>query len=180
MIRVKNEITAKDINGNVNSQLIKPMAIRFLIGFVLLAGGVCLIILNKIKWLGIILAVLGGLFDLLIIVMYFVVRNSAIKQNNFNDKKIEYELRNIKENNPSLEELTAWYKMSGLPLKKFFNTSGLLYKSMELKDKLPTMTDEEQLKLLATDGMLVKRPLVIGESFVLVGFKESEWEVKFK
>lgn len=93
MIRVKNEITAKDINGNVNSQLIKPMAIRFLIGFVLLAGGVCLIILNKIKWLGIILAVLGGLFDLLIIVMYFVVRNSAIKQNNFNDKKIEYEYR---------------------------------------------------------------------------------------
>ena len=94
--------------------------------------------------------------------------------------KIEYELRDIKEDNPSYEELSAWHKMSGLPLKKFFNTSGLLYKSMELKDKLPAMSEDEQLKLLSTDGMLVKRPLVIGESFVLVGFKESEWEVKFK
>ena len=91
------------------------------------------------------------------------------------DNKIEYELRDIKEDNPTLEELTAWYKQSGLPLKKFFNTSGLLYKSMELKDKLPTMSEEEQLKLLASDGMLVKRPLLIGEDFVLVGFKESEW-----
>jgi len=91
------------------------------------------------------------------------------------DNKIEYELRDIKEDNPSLEELTTWYKMSGLPLKKFFNTSGLLYKSMELKDKFPNMSEEEQLKLLATDGMLVKRPLVIGNDFVLVGFKESEW-----
>lgn len=94
------------------------------------------------------------------------------------DNKIEYELRDIKEENPTFEELTAWYKQSGLPLKKFFNTSGLLYKSMELKDKLPTMSEEEQLKLLATDGMLVKRPLVIGEDFVLVGFKESEWSEK--
>ena len=94
------------------------------------------------------------------------------------DNKIEYELRDIKEDNPSLEELTAWYKISGLPLKKFFNTSGLLYKSMELKDKLPGMSAEEQLKLLATDGMLVKRPLVIGQDFVLVGFKESEWSEK--
>ena len=94
------------------------------------------------------------------------------------DNKREYELRDIKENNPSLEELTAWYKMSGLMLKKFFNTSGLLYKSMELKDMLPAMSEEEQLKLLATDGMLVKRPLVIGEDFVLVGFKESEWSEK--
>ena len=96
------------------------------------------------------------------------------------DNKIEYNFRDIKEDNPSLAELTAWYMMSGLPLKKFFNTSGLLYKSMELKDKLPTMSEEEQLKLLATDGMLVKRPLVIGEEFVLVGFKESEWEGKIK
>ena len=94
------------------------------------------------------------------------------------DNKIEYELRDIKENNPSFEELFAGYKMSGLHLKKFFNTSGLLYKSMELKDKLSTMSVEEQLKLLATDGMLVKRPLVIGENFVLVGFKESEWSEK--
>ena len=92
------------------------------------------------------------------------------------ENEIEYELRDIKEGNPSLGELTAWYKMSGLPLKKFFNTSGLLYKSMELKGKLSAMSDEEQLKLLATDGMLVKRPLVIGENFVLIGFKESEWE----
>ena len=92
------------------------------------------------------------------------------------DNKIQYELRDIKEDNPSFEELSAWYEISGLSLKKFFNTSGLLYKSMELKDKLPAMSEEEQLKLLATDGMLVKRPLVIGEDFVLVGFKESEWE----
>ncbi|MBQ9921433.1 MAG: arsenate reductase family protein [Clostridia bacterium] len=91
------------------------------------------------------------------------------------DNKIKYELRDIKEDNPSLEELTAWHKMSGLPLKKFFNTSGLLYKSMELKEKLPTMSEEEQLNLLSTDGMLVKRPIVIGEDFVFVGFKESEW-----
>ncbi|MCR4718997.1 MAG: arsenate reductase family protein [Firmicutes bacterium] len=94
------------------------------------------------------------------------------------DNKIEYNIRDIKEDNPSFEELADWYKMSGLPLKKFFNTSGLLYKSMALKDKLPTMTEEEQLKLLATDGMLVKRPLVIGENFVLLGFKESEWSEK--
>ena len=94
------------------------------------------------------------------------------------DNKIEYEIRDIKEDNPRLEELTDWYKMSGLPLKKFFNTSGLLYKSMELKDKLPAMSDEEQLKLLATDGMLVKRPIVVGEDFVLVGFKETEWRDK--
>ena len=94
------------------------------------------------------------------------------------DNGVEYKLRDIKEDNPSLDELTTWYKMSGLPLKKFFNTSGLLYKSMELKDKLPNMSEEEQLKLLATDGMLVKRPLVIGEGFVLVGFKDSEWSGK--
>ena len=95
------------------------------------------------------------------------------------DNNIQYNFRDIKENNPSYEELTSWYKTSGLPLKKFFNTSGLLYKSMELKDKLPTLSDEEQLKLLATDGMLVKRPLVIGEEFVLVGFKESKWSEVF-
>ena len=94
------------------------------------------------------------------------------------DNKIQYELRDIKEDNPSFEELSAWYEISGLSLKKFFNTSGLLYKSMELKDKLPAMSEEEQLKLLSTDGMLVKRPLVIGEDFVLVGFKESEWSEK--
>ena len=94
------------------------------------------------------------------------------------DNKIEYEVRDIKLDNPTLEELTEWYKKSGLPLKKFFNTSGLLYKSLELKDKLPTMTEEERLNLLATDGMLVKRPLLIGQDFVLVGFKEAEWKEK--
>ena len=94
------------------------------------------------------------------------------------DNKIEYELRDIKLDNPTLEELTEWYKKSGLPLKKFFNTSGLLYKSLELKDKLPTMTEEELLNLLATDGMLVKRLLLIGQDFVLVGFKEAEWKEK--
>ena len=94
--------------------------------------------------------------------------------------KIDYNLRDIKEDNPGLEELTAWYKLSGLPIKKFFNTSGLLYKSMELKDKLPTMSEDEQLQLLATNGMLVKRPLVIGEDYVLTGFKEKEWEACMK
>ena len=91
---------------------------------------------------------------------------------------VSYTSRHIKENNPSVAELTEWYKMSGLPLKKFFNTSGLLYKSMGLKDKLPTMSEEEQIALLATDGMLVKRPLVIGDSFVLTGFKEKDWQEK--
>ena len=91
------------------------------------------------------------------------------------DNKIEYEFRDIKLDNPTLDELTEWYKKSGLPLKKLFNTSGLLYKFLDLKNKLPAMTDDEMLKLLATDGMLVKRPLLIGDGFVLVGFKEAEW-----
>ena len=92
------------------------------------------------------------------------------------DNKINYELRDIKLDNPTLEELTVWHNKSGLPLKKFFNTSGLLYKSLELKNKLPQMSEEDMLKLLSTDGMLVKRPLLIGDNFVLVGFKESDWE----
>ena len=96
------------------------------------------------------------------------------------ENNIEYAFRDIKTENPSLEELSAWYKLSGLPLRKFFNTSGLLYKSMELKTKLPNMTEEEMLALLATDGMLVKRPLAIGADFVLVGFKEAEWVAKLK
>lgn len=91
---------------------------------------------------------------------------------------VEYTDRHIKEKNPTKDELSLWHKKSGLPLKKFFNTSGLLYKSMALKDKLPTMSEEEQLALLATDGMLVKRPIVVGDSFVLTGFKESEWQEK--
>ena len=96
------------------------------------------------------------------------------------DNKIEYELRDIKLKNPTLEELTEWYKKSGLPLKKFFNTSGLLYKSMDLKNKLPNMTEDEMLQLLSTDGMLVKRPILVGDDFVLIGFKESEWNEKLK
>ena len=96
------------------------------------------------------------------------------------DNKIEYELRDIKQENPTLEELNEWYKKSGLPLKKFFNTSGLLYKSMDLKNKLPDMTEDEMLQLLSTDGMLVKRPILVGNDFVLVGFKESEWNEKIK
>ena len=89
---------------------------------------------------------------------------------------ISYTDRHIKADNPSYEELSAWYKASGLPLKKFFNTSGLLYKSMNLKEKLPAMSEEEQLRLLATDGMLIKRPIVVDGSTVLVGFKESQWQ----
>lgn len=91
------------------------------------------------------------------------------------DNKQEYELRDIKLDNPTIDELTKWYRKSGLPLKRFFNTSGLLYKSLDLKNKLPEMSEDEMLKLLATDGMLVKRPLLIGDDFVLVGFKEDEY-----
>ena len=94
------------------------------------------------------------------------------------DNGISYTARHIKEQNPSYEELKAWYEKSGLPLKKFFNTSGLIYKDLGLKDKLPTMTEEEQLRLLATDGMLVKRPLVVTDDFVITGFKEAEWAEK--
>ena len=89
---------------------------------------------------------------------------------------VAYTERHIVEDNPSYGELKEWYERSGLPLKKFFNTSGMLYKEMELKNKLPLMSEEEQLKLLATNGMLVKRPLIVTDDKVLVGFKESEWE----
>ncbi len=94
------------------------------------------------------------------------------------DNGIEYEIRDIKFDKPTLEELTEWYKVSGLPLKKFFNTSGLLYKSLDLKNKLTEMTESEMLSLLSTDGMLVKRPLLIGGSYALVGFKEELWREK--
>ncbi|MBQ8967581.1 arsenate reductase family protein [Ruminococcus sp.] len=87
----------------------------------------------------------------------------------------KFEVRDIKEDNPTYDELKNWYEKSGLALKRFFNTSGLLYKSMELKDKLPAMSEEEQLRLLATDGMLVKRPILVDDDKVLVGFKEAEW-----
>ncbi|HHU32533.1 MAG: arsenate reductase family protein [Zhaonellaceae bacterium] len=93
--------------------------------------------------------------------------------------KLAFEERHIKENNPTIEELKDWHKKSGLPLKKFFNTSGLLYKELKLKDKLPTMSEDEQFNLLSSDGMLVKRPILIGDGFVLVGFKENDWKAAF-
>ena len=95
------------------------------------------------------------------------------------EKKVAFTDRHIVEENPTYEELKLWYQKSGLPLKRFFNTSGNLYKEMNLKDKLAAMSEEEQLQLLATNGMLVKRPLIVGEDFVLTGFKEVEWNEKF-
>lgn len=94
------------------------------------------------------------------------------------ENKMEYTLRHIKEENPTVEELKSWHTLSGKELKKFFNTSGLLYKSMELKNKLPNMSEDDMYSLLATDGMLVKRPLLVADDFVLIGFKESEWAEK--
>ena len=96
------------------------------------------------------------------------------------ERGISYERRDIKTDNPTAEELTLWYRKSGLPLKKFFNTSGLQYKALGLKDKLPGMSEAEQLALLATDGMLVKRPLLVGDSFVLTGFRAAEWEAALR
>lgn len=93
---------------------------------------------------------------------------------------VAVEVRDIKQDNPTEQELRAWHQMSGLPLKRFFNTSGLQYKALGLKDKLPQMSEDEQFALLATDGMLVKRPLLIGEDFALPGFKQAEWEEKLK
>jgi arsenate reductase len=95
-----------------------------------------------------------------------------------NENKIEYTDRHIKEENPTYEELKEWYERSGLPLKRFFNTSGMIYRDMKLKDKLQAMSEEEQLKLLATDGMLVKRPVIVTDEYVLTGFKEAIWEEK--
>ena len=94
------------------------------------------------------------------------------------EKGAEYDLRPIKEENPTAAELRGWIAASGLPVRKFFNTSGLLYKDLQLKDKLPQMTEDEMIALLSSDGMLVKRPLLIGDDFVLVGFREAEWEGK--
>lgn len=96
------------------------------------------------------------------------------------EHNVEYTERHIVENNPTYDELKEWFNKSGLPIKRFFNTSGLLYKEMKLKDKLPTMSEDEQLQLLATNGMLVKRPLIVGENTVLTGFKESEWSEAIK
>ena len=91
---------------------------------------------------------------------------------------VAYDERHIKDNNPTVDELEAWHKQSGLPLKRFFNTSGLQYKALNLKEKLPAMSEAEQFALLASDGMLVKRPLLIGDDFVLVGFREDEWRTR--
>lgn len=96
------------------------------------------------------------------------------------EQGIAVEVRDIKQDNPTEQELRAWHQMSGLPLKRFFNTSGLQYKALGLKDKLPQMSEDEQFALLATDGMLVKRPLLVGEDFALPGFKQAEWEEKLK
>ena len=96
------------------------------------------------------------------------------------ENDIAFELRDIKTENPTADELRAWHSHSGLPLKKFFNTSGLQYKALQLKDKLPTMTEDEMFELLASDGMLVKRPMVITEDTVLVGFKEADWAAALK
>lgn len=94
------------------------------------------------------------------------------------ERGVTYETRHIKEENPTAEELLAWKKLSGLPMSRFFNTSGMLYRQLELKDKLPGMSDEEMAALLATDGMLVRRPLLVGEDFVLVGFREKDWAAR--
>lgn len=108
--------------------------------------------------------------------IYYPKCSTCIKAKKWLDENgMKYTERHIVEDNPKFEELKEWIVRSGLPLKKFFNTSGLLYKEMQLKDKLPTMSEEEQLKLLATNGMLVKRPLVVNDNTVLIGFKEAEW-----
>ena len=93
------------------------------------------------------------------------------------EKGVQYIVRNIKEENPTVDEIKKWHVQSGYDIKRFFNTSGLLYKSMQLKDKLPKMTDDEKYELLATDGMLVKRPIIVDDNIVLTGFKEAEWKV---
>ena len=94
------------------------------------------------------------------------------------ERGASYTERHIKEENPTMDELRSWQRASGLPLKKFFNTSGMLYRELGLKDKLPGMGEEEQLELLASDGMLVKRPILVGDGFVLTGFRQGEWEAK--
>lgn len=96
------------------------------------------------------------------------------------EHKVEFEDRHIVENNPTAEELKEWHEKSGLPLKRFFNTSGQIYRQNNMKDRLPNMSEEEQYELLATNGMLVKRPIIVGEDYVLIGFKEKEYEEKFQ
>ena len=116
----------------------------------------------------------------MLVLVYRKCRNSQKALKWLEEHKIFFEERAIVEENPTYEELKEWYERSGMPLKKFFNTSGMLYKQMDLKEKLPQMTEDEQLILLASIGMLVKRPLVVGEDFVLAGFREKEWEEKIR
>lgn len=105
--------------------------------------------------------------------------STCVKARKFlEEKEVEFKDRDIKNDNPTIEELKEWYNKSGLPLKRFFNTSGMAYRALELKDKLPNMSEEEQLELLASDGMLVKRPILVTDNTVLVGFKQAEWEKK--
>ena len=114
--------------------------------------------------------------EITMLFIYYPKCSTCIKAKKWLDaKKVKYTERHIVEENPSFSELKEWWEKSGLPLKKFFNTSGMLYKEMQLKDKLPGMSEEEQLKLLSTNGMLVKRPIVVKGKTVLVGFKEAEW-----
>lgn len=111
--------------------------------------------------------------------IYYPKCSTCIKAKKWLDEEgVKYTERHIVEENPSFDELKEWWEKSGLPLKKFFNTSGMLYKEMQLKDKLPGMSEEEQLKLLSTNGMLVKRPIVVSGKTVLVGFKEADWSEK--
>ena len=113
--------------------------------------------------------------------IYYPKCSTCIRAKKWLDEKgIKYTERHIVEDNPSFNELKEWFDKSGIPLKKFFNTSGLLYKELKLKDKLSAMDEEERIKLLATNGMLVKRPVVVSDTTVLVGFKEMEWEEKLK
>ena len=116
--------------------------------------------------------------DNMLFVQYPKCSTCRKAKNWLDEHNIEYESRHIVEENPQSDEIREWWEKSDLPLKRFFNTSGMKYRELKLKDKLPEMSEEEQFDLLATDGMLVKRPIVVGEDFVLVGFKQKEWEEK--
>ena len=120
----------------------------------------------------------GGYIMSLLFIHYPACSTCKKAKKWLDEKKQTYADRSVKDQNPSEEELREWHKKSGLPLKKFFNTSGIQYRELSLKDRLPAMSEEEQLTLLATDGMLVKRPLLVGDGFVLIGFRQGEWEEK--
>lgn len=112
----------------------------------------------------------------MLLMCYKKCTTCAKTRNWLDENQIEYKERDIKESNPTESELRRWHKQSGLPLKRFFNTSGMKYRELDLKNKLPNMSEDEQFKLLATDGMIVKRPIAVGDDYVLVGFKEKEWQ----